>query len=244
VIAVQKNITNQVAVKGEVDSESIAPAQPRRFMPAVRRGVVGFIRGIGDLDARQRRKIIIMVVGVVAITIVFTYLSRIILARVNLPIDKYSTLGYLTVFLVFFVANLLLFTPLPTAMTILLTSALIWNPGLIGLSAALGASIGELSGYFAGRLGRNIFIRENFMCSLNKRFCNSRLSIDVERYGLLTIGILAAQPVLPFDIGGIIAGSIKMNVGKFFSAMLIGKSLKYVTIAYLAGAFSYIPFLK
>jgi uncharacterized membrane protein YdjX (TVP38/TMEM64 family) len=204
----------------------------------------GFVKGIKDLDAKKWRKIAFTLSGLVAITVGFTYLSQLVLARVNLPLNEYASICYLTVFITFLIANLMLFTPLPIAMTILLTAALIWNPLLVGLAAALGASLGELSGYFAGRLGRNIFVKESFMCSLNERLCNARLTQDVERYGPLTIGILAAQPVLPFDIGGMIAGSIKMNLPKFFGSMLAGKLVKYIMIAYFAGMFSNVPFLK
>jgi membrane protein YqaA with SNARE-associated domain len=214
------------------------------FIKTLRNFSRGFAKSIKDLDARQWQKIAFTLAGLAAITIGFTHLSQLILARINLPLDKYASICYLTVFVTFLIANLMLFTPLPIAMTVLLTASLMWNPFLVGMAAALGASLGELSGYFAGRLGRNIFIKENFMCSLNVRLCNSRLTQDVQRYGPLTIGILAAQPILPFDIGGMIAGSIKMNLPKFFGSMLAGKSVKYVMIAYFAGMLSYIPFLK
>ena len=202
------------------------------------------IRGLKSLNARQWRKIALTLAAFIGVTIIFTFISHLVLTRVNLPLDSYAGICYLTVFLTFLVSNLTLFTPLPLAMTVLVTSSLLWNPGIIGLIAALGASIGELSGYFAGMLGRKIFIRENFMCSLNSRLCNTRLSHDVQQYGPLAVGILSAQPILPFDVAGIIAGSLKMNIIKFFVALLIGKTLKYVLVAYSAGILSFIPFMK
>jgi uncharacterized membrane protein YdjX (TVP38/TMEM64 family) len=206
--------------------------------------IPSFIQGVRSLDARQRRKIVLAVAGFIGITIGFMYLSSLILGLIHLPLDRYMWMSYLTVFLTFLVVNLSLFSPLPLAISVLATSALIWNPAIMGLAAAFGASIGEMSGYLAGRLGRNIFKRENFVCSIQARFCNSRLSNDVERYGPAAIAILAAQPILPFDIGGVIAGSLKMNVFKFFGAVLLGKCMKYVLIAYAAGMLSHLPFIN
>ena len=207
-MAIVENVTEEVVTGERMTTTDVSAASGQNnIISRIRDASIGFFRGIKALDFRQWRKIALILAGFAAVTIGFTYLSRIFLAHINLPLDKYATICYLTVFLTFLIANLLLFTPLPIAITILLTASLMWNPALVGLAAAAGASIGELSGYFAGRLGRNIFVRENFMCSLNERLCNSRLSNDVERYGPLAIGILAAQPVLPFDVGGMIAGS-------------------------------------
>jgi uncharacterized membrane protein YdjX (TVP38/TMEM64 family) len=60
----------------------------------------------------------------------------------------------------------------------------------------------------------------------------------------VVIGILALQPILPFEIAGIIAGSLKMHVGKFFIATLAGNSIKYIALAFMAGMISSIPFIK
>jgi uncharacterized membrane protein YdjX (TVP38/TMEM64 family) len=210
----------------------------------IRETALEFANGIRKLDARQWRKIVLSLVGLVCVTIGITYVSRLVLIRINLPLEQYAGVCLLTVFLVFLVANLMLFVPLPIGMTVLITAALLWNPALVGLAAALGASLGELSGYFAGLLGRNVIMPESFLCSISDKFCNVRLGQYVQRYGPLAIGILAAQPVLPFDVGGIIAGTTKMRLPRFFVALLFGKIIKYVIVAYLAGLLTNIPFIK
>jgi membrane protein YqaA with SNARE-associated domain len=221
---------------------SIAVTMPGGEKGRVRRFISGFVAGVKALDARQWRKIIITLTGFAAVTVAFMYASQWLFGRFNLPLETHAGVCYLCVLGTFFVANFMLFTPLPIAMTVLVTAAMLWNPAIVGIAAGVGVSLGEMNGYVAGRVGRKLFFRENFMCSINARFCNSRLSKDLEKHGPVAVGVLSFQPVLPFDIAGILAGSLKMNVFKFFGAMLVGKTGKYILIAYFAGVLSNIPF--
>jgi membrane protein YqaA with SNARE-associated domain len=129
-------------------------------------------------------------------------------------------------------------------MPIIIAAANAGNPLLVGLAAAVGGAIGEIAGYFVGRLGHHVLVRENFMCRINERFCNHHIRRDVKKHGALAIGLLAAQPILPFDIAGIIAGSLKMDFRRFFLALLAGRTVKYVALSYMAAAMGYIPFFK
>jgi hypothetical protein len=117
-------------------------SQEQSFTFKLRATAQEFLKGIKKIDGKQWRKIAISLGGLTAVTIGFTYISRLILARVNLPLDQYASVCLLTVFLVFLIANVMLFAPLPIGMTILITAALLWNPVLVGLAAALGASLG------------------------------------------------------------------------------------------------------
>ena len=104
-----------------------------------------------------------------------------------------------------------------------------------GVAAAIGASVGGLGGYIAGFLGRKVFLKENIMCKFNEAFCNQNISYWVQHNDPPVIGILALQPVLPFEVAGIIAGSLKMSVVKFFIATLTGKSTKYISLFFCQG---------
>ena len=57
-------------------------------------------------------------------------------------------------------------------------------------------------------------------------------------------GAAIHQRVKKMEDAGIIAGSLKMHVGKFFIATLAGNSIKYITLAFMAGMISSIPFIK
>jgi len=96
----------------------------------------------------------------------------------------------------------------------------------LGVAAALGATLGELSGYGAGFSGQVLF---------EKTAVYERLHQWTKRYGVWTLTILAFIPNPLFDMAGIAAGTLKMPVWKFLLATLVGKLFKMWLIAW-AGA--------
>ncbi len=166
------------------------------------------------------------------VTIGFQYIT----SRLNLRLDEVAWLSYMTVFVTSLVLNLSVVAPPPLALSILISAATKWNPVLVGISAGVGSSIGEMAGYLAGYFGGKVLSKESFMCSLNEAFCISTITAQIKRYGFWAIGLMAVQPIIPFDIAGIIAGTLRIPVYKFFSANVTGKVIKYVFIAASAGA--------
>lgn len=102
----------------------------------------------------------------------------------------------------------------------------IFNWFWLGVAAAAGATIGELSGYGAGFSGQAIFDRTAVY---------ERLHQWTERYGIWTLTVLAFIPNPLFDMAGIAAGTLKMPLWKFLIATLIGKLFKMWLVAW-AGA--------
>ena len=202
------------------------------------------IRDIRLLTPRRRLTLFGGIAVFALVSIGLYIAARFLIDQINIPQFEVAWVVYLVIFVVFLVSNLSLFVPVPFALTILLVTAPQWNPLIIGLSASLGGSIGELSGYFAGALGRKALTKETFMCTVDEIFCNRSLSRWVEHSGPLAIGVLAAQPIIPFDIAGIIAGSLSMRLRIFFSATLVGKTIKYVGISLFAGLIPTIPFIN
>ncbi len=126
--------------------------------------------------------------------------------------------------------------PVPFAMSIMLAAATEWNPILVALSASIGATIGELSGYYAGYMGRKIAAIHN---------ATGYITIEhwIQRYGVWAIFFLAIQPVLPFDVGGVIAGTARMPLQKFLPALWGGRFPKYIIFVYTGlGLIHVLPF--
>jgi membrane protein YqaA with SNARE-associated domain len=107
----------------------------------------------------------------------------------------------------------------------MIAAATEWNPVMIALAASIGGTLGELSGYYAGYLGKKIAIAE-YMAGYD------RFAGWMHRYGMWAIFLLAFQPIIPFDIGGMIAGAARMPLRKFLPALWVGKFLKYVILCY------------
>jgi len=111
-----------------------------------------------------------------------------------------------------------------------------WNPVMVALAASIGGTLGELSGYYTGYLGKKIAIDEHAV-----RY--KRVAGWMRRYGLWAILFLAFQPVIPFDLGGLIAGGARMPLWKFLPALWAGKFLKYIILCYSGlGLIRLLPF--
>lgn len=136
-------------------------------------------------------------------------------------------LGYLGAFLAGVISSVTLFLPTPGFIAVFLLGAL-FDPLLVGLLAGLGAAIGEMLGYVVG-YGSDKFIFEKR--KKWKSFIDKIEHYFNKYHPTVVIFIFAALP-LPFDVVGIICGSINYSPKKFFIATLAGKVLKYVIIAY------------
>ncbi|MBI2832457.1 MAG: VTT domain-containing protein [Chloroflexi bacterium] len=189
-------------------------------------------------------KLALVVLGFVCFSFGLIFLFERSVATLHLPIYRFSWLAYLTIFLVFLISNLTVIAPVPVSLSAMMAASLQWNPALIVLFASVGATLGELSGYFAGRLGRKIAFSGALMSCTNRFLCTDQIEKWVHRYGMWAIFLLAVQPVLPFDIAGIVAGTARMPMRMFLPALWAGRVIKYLIIAYAAaGMGSAIPLL-
>ena len=139
--------------------------------------------------------------------------------------DKIQTLqayGYPGIFLFSILANATILIPIPG---VVFTSAMgaVFNPFWVSVAAGAGAALGELSGYLAGFSGQAVV--EN-----SKRY--DQVVHWMEKYGDITILVLAFIPNPLFDLAGMVAGILKMPVWKFLIYCVIGKILKMMMFAY------------
>lgn len=156
-------------------------------------------------------------IGVVVSLVVLTFAAYTFRDQVR----ELQGLGYPGLFLINLIASASIVLPIPAlpfvaGMAILKTSAgvPVFNPWWLGVVAAMGATLGELSGYVAGRSGTAM---------IDKAPLYLRLHNWTERYGFLTLSVLAFIPNPLFDMAGIAAGTLKMSLPKFLLATLIGK---------------------
>ena len=142
---------------------------------------------------------------------------------------------YLGVFLISFIGSSTIFLPLPAAAFVFLAGGFL-NPVVLGISAGLGAGLGELTGYGIGFGGHKIIFKKEVGRRMKK-------VIDVfKKKGTFYAIILLAATPLPDDILGISAGFLKYDLKKFFLASLIGKIILHLIIAY--GGFFGINWIK
>lgn len=139
-------------------------------------------------------------------------------------IQELERYGYAAVFLVGLVSNATLVLPVPG---LAVSSVLggIFNPWIVGLVGGVGQALGEVVGYMAGYSGQ---------AWVNETPTYHRLTGWMQRYGLLTIFVLALVPNPIFDLGGITAGALRFPLWKFLVSCTAGKVIKNIIFA-LAG---------
>ena len=162
---------------------------------------------------------IVLVIGIVGTVF---YISQ------NNPdlIDNLQEYGYLGAFLISMVLNATVVLPAGNFLVLAALGSALPSPVLVGLAAAAGAAIGEMTGYLAGYSGRAIVPQHN------KWYI--RVHGWLNRFGMLAVIGLSAAPLL-FDVAGITAGVMRFPAPKFFVACFIGRSLLYIFLAW-AGA--------
>jgi len=135
-----------------------------------------------------------------------------------------KTYGYFGLFLANLMATSTIVIPLPVAIVVFAAGALM-NPFLVGLSSALGATLGELTGYALGVGGRKV-IEKKWKKWIKK------IEILFQKYGGFWVIMLFAATPLPDDIVGIVGGTLDYPVKKFFVASFIGKLILNLALAY------------
>jgi membrane protein YqaA with SNARE-associated domain len=159
----------------------------------------------------------------------FMYLLGSLMAHFNISVEKFATTAYLIVFLVTLASNAGIFVPVYIHVSIMITAAQYWDPVLVALAASVAGALGETSGYYAGYLGKRIAQLENMPGY-------QRLVGWMNRHGPWGILLISAQPILPFDVAGLLAGASKMPLWKFLLPCWAGRFPKYLVACYVGPA--------
>jgi membrane protein YqaA with SNARE-associated domain len=117
-----------------------------------------------------------------------------------------------------------LILPAPSFAIVLVAGAIL-NPFWVGIIAGLGAATGEMTGYLAGLSGQGV---------IAQRPAFARIQRWMSRAGPWVIVGLAVVPNPFFDVGGILAGVMRMPLWKFFLACWLGKSARFALLALAA----------
>lgn len=141
--------------------------------------------------------------------------------------EEFAAFGYPGIFLIALMANATILLPAP-GLAIIYAMGAVFHPLGVGLAAATGGAVGELSGYLAGFSGQAIIERIDVY---------ERIRPWVEKYGGWAILILAALPNPFFDVAGIAAGIAKMPFRTFLFFVWAGQLIKMTMFAF-AGRYS------
>jgi membrane protein YqaA with SNARE-associated domain len=161
-------------------------------------------------------RVLLPLLGTLALTLALLLIPGDMVARLG-------AYGYLGVFLLTLLASASIVLPSP-AVGVALVAGKTLDPWLVGLAAGVGASLGEITGYLAGLSGSQLAARSRFY---------PRVERWVQRWGTLTILMLAVIPGPVFDLAGIAAGTMRMPFRRFLAACMLGKVLRFIAVAWL-----------
>ena len=130
--------------------------------------------------------------------------------------------GYGGVALAALVGSASFVLPVPTLGALCVISVSL-NPLFLGLIAGAAESVGELTGYFLGYSGRGVVSR----ITLYHRFEGW-----MRRRGWVPLLLVSLVPNPIFDVLGLAAGALRYPIWSFLGVVWVGKTVKFVTLAY------------
>lgn len=169
--------------------------------------------------ARWPWRAILMLLGTLLLTVTIVLIPLDIIQRLG-------NVGYLGVFVLTLLSSASIVMPSP-ALGAAMVGGAVLNPWIVGLLAGVAAGLGESTGYAAGYSGSSLAARSRFY---------PRVEHWVQRWGMLTVFVLAAIPSPLIDLAGIAAGTLRLPFRRYLIACLAGKIVRFIPVA-LAGRF-------
>lgn len=133
-----------------------------------------------------------------------------------------ENIGYVGVFFLSFLGSAAMVLPVPGLISLCGVSAVL-NPFALGMLAATGETVGEISGYAVGFGGRGLVERSRTYV---------RIRWWMRKRGWLVIFVVSIIPNPLFDLVGIAAGATRYPMPRFLAIVFAGKVIKGLSIAY------------
>jgi membrane protein YqaA with SNARE-associated domain len=154
----------------------------------------------------------------------------IFIAQQTGDLGTYGIFAYPILFVVQALVSATIFLPAP-GVAVVAAAGTILDPLWAGIIAGLGSATGELSGYLLGYYGRRAVPTDTSrLWRLAER--------GFRRWGFIALIVIAGVPNPVFDALGILAGSLRYPLGRFWLATAAGKILKFLVISYLSWLFT------
>lgn len=155
--------------------------------------------------------------------------------------EKLEAFGYAGVFLANLASTATVFIPVPgltaAGQTLIVTQGTHLNPIAVGLLGGTGMALGEITAYAAGAAGSEVVEEEHIQAPRVIRRPVERIIhwIDwlMDHYGFVTLLALSAIPNPAFELAGLSAGASRMNFWRFMIAVLIGKNIRGLALAFV-----------
>ena len=134
---------------------------------------------------------------------------------------------FLGSFLLAFFTNFTVAVPIPYNPIILQMMETASMPWLVAITTAAGATLGETSGFLAGRAGKGSFAGTKFAAWMARA-----LAHPVRAFVFLLL--ISAVPFPAFDVAGVVSGALGVSVKIFYPAVFLGRLFRFLLFAAFA----------
>lgn len=131
---------------------------------------------------------------------------------------------FLGSFLLAFFTNFTVAVPIPYNPIILQMMETTSMPWLVAITTAAGATLGETSGFLAGRAGKGTFEGTKFAAWMSKQLAHPMRAFVV-------LFLVSAPPFPAFDVAGVVSGALGVPVKVFYPAVFLGRLTRFLLFA-------------
>lgn len=163
-------------------------------------------------------------------TLVFSFSILIVISSFVFQekLSSLKTFGLIGIFFINFFSTATIFVPNFSSASVIAGGSL-YSPILVAIAATFGSILGDSTSYILGRSGKEIFFKKEGRVFV---FTKSLF----EKNGIFIIFVLAMIPNPLFDAVGIVAGSFKYSYKRYIIAMLAGRMIRNIALAYLGNS--------
>jgi membrane protein DedA with SNARE-associated domain len=206
---------------------------------------------VEDHLPKSRRGRIALAVTVGGLVVSMSVALLIMPIWVDLSEERFQALGYTGVFFANLASTATVFVPVPgltaAGQALIITQGDLLNPVLVGILGGTGMAIGEVTAYAAGSVSAELAREERVELPRAVRPVAHRVIAWVDwlmdHYGFITLLVLSAIPNPTFELAGITAGASGMRFWRFMVAVLIGKNIRGLLLAFLGAYGVDVPFV-
>lgn len=173
-----------------------------------------------NLSSSKSQLLIILVIIIASLTAAYIFGKK--------PQNYFLSFGYIGIFIISFLSTIIVFFPAPSILIIITMIIASGNLFLASIVAALGAAIGEFSGYLIGSSAKHIVDK---ISKADMLFGKNQFKRWFVKWEFVMIFLFSLIPNPLMDIVGILAGYLKLDAKKFLVAVAIGKFLQYVVLS-------------
>jgi membrane protein DedA with SNARE-associated domain len=206
--------------------------------------LLAFYDSIAVRVSKSRKAQLILAAVVLLFVLIPSVILLILPFFTDFSEERLQGLGYAGIFVANLAGTATVFIPVPgvtaAGQALIITGANDLNPIGAGILGGLGMALGEITAYGAGAVGRE-FARGRQVGGPTwfRRLALSAIGAVgwlMARYGMLTLFVLAAVPNPLFEFAGLTAGSVRMKFWRFMAAVLSGKVLRGLLLAFFGAS--------